>query len=280
MTEQAKTDTTAPAPAANDLDGVLARIDALVTEKTNAPVEQVFTEEQFKAYATEQLEKARGEELEPATARLTALKSATDLAKQFFGRGEPAKLPIYTDKWQLKPEPPKTIATPPPGQTTGMTFKSETPARQIAFGLAALAKQLKDETSDVAVALKKSERMTVSKAGEAAAMLEKIGQMFGVDMTEDKYDIRWKVGDAICALAEAAKLEQVMTTLQQTLGGASAPAAAPAPAPEPAPKAAEAPADDKVAKAANAWPMDMNGTSYDSRTGTHKSDKNAWGREE
>lgn len=268
---ETKTETTQASETNASLDDVIARIDALSAAKDGAPVEKEFTREQFDAYVTEQLAKAEGEEPEPAKKRLTALKTAIEAAKQFFAAGKPAKLPVYQDPFQMKPDTAKTADAPTGVKTESVAFENETVAKKVALGLASLAKQLVTEGSEVRHGVIKSGKVSVSKAGEAAAMLAKIAQMFGIDMNDpkyqDEYSFKWKVADAVCVIAEAAKLEQVMTTLSATLGGA--------PAPAPAEMAAEK--TEKAAKAVDdGWPMDMNGTSFDSKSGKHVEKPLAW----
>ncbi len=260
-----------------NLDTVLAEIETM-TDGFNGV--KSFDAKEFDAYCSEQLEKAKGEEPEPAKKRLIALNEAIATAKQFYAENLPAKVTVYIDPAQQESTEKHAESPSQLKQGEGPMFADTNIVKNIAKRMVSLAKSLNDSKSDIRVAVDKADRTTVAKAGEAAAMLTKIATAFGIDMSnsEDACEISWKVGDAVRAIQQAAKLEQAMTALASM--GSAAPAApaepakaadetpatppeAPAPEAPPAPPADEAPKTEtekaNVSKAAGSpWSIDMN----------------------
>ncbi len=270
------------------LDDVIARIDALGAPPAVAPVELSLDQTQFASYVEHHMTKASSEEGDAKTKRLDALKAVVIAAKQAFAAGQPAKVTPFDDTFKLEPKVEGTATVPTGTQSDGPALeqndvvkRATTVAKSEGIALirklASLAATLKKEGEggELVVGIAKANRSTVAKAGEAGAMLQKLGAMFGVDMSDPEVsacDLRWKISDAIYALQQADQLEKTMATLGAALGGAT-----PAPA---APPVAQADGTTKadVNKAAGdaAWPMDMSATSFDARSGKHVEPSRGW----
>ena len=122
--------------------------------------------------------------------------------------------------------------------------------------LIALARSTDVTPGRSAIAKTEEGRTLIAKAGEARALLEKIASMFGIvpepgeDITD--YGLRWKVGDMIGALQDAARLENVMASLGGAMGVTAAAKAA---------KAATSPTGEV------SWPHDMASAKFDASAG-------------
>jgi hypothetical protein len=286
--------TTAATPTnkTESLDDVLARIDALAAPPAPVPVELSLDQTQFASYVAHHMTKAETEEGDAKSKRLDALKAVVIAAKQAFAAGQPAKVTPFDDSFKLEPKVEGTANVPTGTGSEGVALENN----DVVKGAAAIAKSegvaLIRKIASLAVALKKegdagalvvgiakAARSTVAKAGEAAAMLEKLAGLFGIDINDPEmegYNLRWKISDAVCAIQEAAELEKTMATLSATLGAMGAPAAPAAPPATPT-QANDSTTKADVTKAAEGdWPMDMSSTKFDARAGKHVAPSSGW----
>ncbi len=230
-----------PAPATPSMDELAAR----VTEAAKAlePVIETFDAPSFASYVDAQIEAAKTETTEKATARMKALQTAVATAKTAFESSTSIKIPVYHDPWQTDAVT-KTISSPT-GVTSGTSNVGYPTNVDTAKRAASIAKQLRVPAFAVAyeaavahVVAKADGAAPVKKAGEAASMLDKLAAMFGVTLDESRGDskyceLRWQIGDVISSVQEAHRMETAMARMSALLsgGGAAAPAE---PAAEPA----------------------------------------------
>lgn len=267
---------TAPASTENEaqnppsMDELAARVAE--AEKGLEATTKTFTPAEFATYVNDQLEKAKGEDATKAAARYKALQAAIGLAKTAFESTGSATIPVYHDPWQTDPTT-KGIASPT-GVTSGTSNVGYPTNVDTAKRAAAIAKQLREDAAfaaefESAVVLSKSDAaVPVAKAGEAAATLDKIATMFGVELDDgpNPYcELRWKVGDVISSIQDAFKMDLAMQRMASLLGnGAPAPAtAAPTDTTAAAKSVTKSASDDfsiTVGAITNAdgWPVDMN----------------------
>lgn len=277
-TEPATPETQAASENAPSMDELAARVAE--AEKTLATAtSKSFTASEFAAYVSEQIEKAKGEDAEKGAARLKALQDAIALAKTAFEQGTTASIPVYHDPWQ-QDSTTKAISSPT-GVSSGTSNVGYPTTVDTAKRCLVIAKALREDATlvtafetQVPVAKSAGAAVPVTKAGEAAAMLDRIAAMFGVEL-EDEADrryceLRWNVGDIISTLVEVDRAEKALSKMQALMAGTAptTPTVEPAAMAEGAAKAAVAKADDddysiSVGNIQNAdgWPVDMNASS-------------------
>ena len=218
-----------------DLTGLEASL-AKLAKDTGKPevVTKTFTKEEFGVYVDQQLEKASTDATdEVRIARVKALREIITAAKASFALAESASFTVYTDPLQGPPPTTKTVEAPAnlPALGDGNVQYDPFVNKSVGAVMVSMAKHLVDPKSITHVELAKSEdavtKALIEKAGSASALLLACAQAFGIKPEEtdgDEYrsSIAWKVRDIICAVEQAARVEQAMNAMNASFGAIAA----------------------------------------------------------
>lgn len=173
---------------------------------TAAPVKKSFTLKDWNSYVTEQVAKAAKEEATVAQKRLTALAKATTEARAAFEKETSVEVEVFPEA-TAKVETAKGAFR----KSMGQALKNI----HVALGEGGVVKQ--------ELAKSKSSRIAMKKAagGDAQAMIEKIADMFDIDLAELEKDggcLSWRIESAVRVVEQAAKAEKMLAKLSSVLG--------------------------------------------------------------
>lgn len=206
-------------------------VDVVKELETIDPNTKEMQPAEFAAYVQEQTAALQKELLQ--STRVDSLAKAAEVAKASFELSGTARVAIFRDPYQLQPQVAKAVD-----------------GKAVAKSFAALAHEMRDGGKAHAVLQKSEEagaRALVQKQG-ASELLARVAALFGVTEYEpdgDYYEsLGYKVKDIICAVEQAARVEQAMQTLSGLL-------------PAPAPVQQSASAEKAAVEKGFAWPVDM-----------------------